>query len=87
MKTPFTYLTTGLAAVAIGGAVALAPIAGAATQPAIVAGATAPSAIRSAGTDPLVPYGTEPQEPARLGYVDSSHDEANTTNGQVDLPF
>jgi hypothetical protein len=52
-----------------------------------MAGASAHSAIGDAGTDPLVPYGTEPQVPYRLGYVDSDHDEANTTAGQVDLPF
>jgi hypothetical protein len=82
-----TYVTSGLVAAAIGGAIALAPIAGAATLPAPMAGATAHSAIGDAGTDPLVPYGTEPQVPYRLGYVDSNHDEADTTAGQVDLPF
>src|ERR1700712_2585674 len=74
MKTPFTYVTSALAALAIGGAVALAPVASATGSP-----------IGSAGTDPLVPYGTEPHVAGVLGYVDSSHDEANTTNGQVDL--
>ncbi|KMO79695.1 hypothetical protein EV589_1027 [Mycobacterium sp. BK558] len=39
------------------------------------------------GTDPLIPFGTEPIAPVRLGYVDSNHDEANTTNGGVDTPF
>lgn len=86
MKT-HAYVTSGLVAVVIGGAIALAPIAGAATLPAPMAGASAHSAIGDAGTDPLVPYGTEPQVPYRLGYVDSNHDEANTTAGQVDLPF
>jgi hypothetical protein len=86
MKTPFKYLTSGLAALAIGGAVALAPVASASTPAAPVASAMG-SPIGGAGTDPLVPYGTEPHIPGVLGYVDSSHDEANTTNGQVDLPF
>ena len=86
MKTPFTYVTSALAALAIGGAVALAPVASAATPPAPVASAMG-SPIGSAGTDPLVPYGTAPHVAGVLGYVDSSHDEANTTNGQVDLPF
>ena len=49
--------------------------------------AETPSVVGSAGTDPLVPYGTEPEIPYRLGYVDSNHDEANTSNGEVDLPF
>jgi hypothetical protein len=78
MKTTIKYVGPWLAAVAIGGAIALAPIASAATHPAPVA---------SAGTDPLVPYGTNPHSPYRLGYHVSNHDEANTTNGQVDVPF
>ena len=87
MKITFTYLTSGLAAIAIGAAVALAPVANAATLPAPASSAETPFAVGSAGTDPLVPYGTEPQTPYRLGYVDSNHDEANTSNGEVDLPF
>jgi hypothetical protein len=86
MKTPFKYVTSGLAALVIGGAVALAPVASAATPPAPVVSAMG-APIGDAGTDPLVPYGTQPHVPGVLGYVDSSHDEANTTNGQVDLPF
>jgi hypothetical protein len=86
MKTAFKYVTSGLAALAICGAVALAPVASAATLPAPVASAVG-SPVGGAGTDPLVPYGTEPKVPAVLGYVDSNHDEANTTNGQVDQPF
>jgi hypothetical protein len=85
MKNTVKYVVSGLAAAAIGGAIVLAPVASAATLPA--ASVAMSSGIGSAGTDPLVPYGTEPQVPGRLGYVDSSHDEANTTNGQVDLPF
>jgi hypothetical protein len=86
MKTTFKHVTSGLAALAIGGAVAFAPVASAATPATPVASAMG-SPIGSAGTDPLVPFGTEPHVPGVLGYVDSSHDEANTTNGQVDLPF
>ncbi|MDP9165282.1 MAG: hypothetical protein M3O32_04370 [Actinomycetota bacterium] len=86
MKTPLTYVTSGLAAVAIGAAIVLAPVASAATTSAPVVTAKT-SIVGDAGTDPLVPYGTDPQVPYRLGYVDSNHDEANTTNGQVDLPF
>ena len=85
-KTTLKYVTSGLAALAIGGAVAFAPVASAATPATPVASAMG-SPIGSAGTDPLVPFGTEPHVPGVLGYVDSSHDEANTTNGQVDLPF
>jgi hypothetical protein len=39
------------------------------------------------GTDPLVPYGTEPQAPVTPGYVNHNHDEGVTSNGEVDLPF
>ena len=39
------------------------------------------------GTDPLVPYGAEPQVPITPGYVNRNHDEGVTSNGEVDLPF
>ena len=68
MKTTIKCIAPWLAAAAIGGAIALAPIA-------------------SADTDPLVPYGTNPQVPYVLGQHESNHDEADTTNGQLDLPF
>ena len=38
-------------------------------------------------TDPLVPYGTDPQVPYRLGYINPNHDEGNTSNGELDIPF
>jgi hypothetical protein len=77
------YVAPWLAAAAIGGAVALAPIASAATPP-----APAPAASTgTAGTDPLVPFGTDPHSPYVFGYHTSDHDESNTTNGQVDVPF
>jgi hypothetical protein len=68
MNTSIKYTAPWLAAAAIGGAIALAPIA-------------------SADTDPAVPYGTDPHSPYILGYHVSNHDEANTANGQVDVPF
>ena len=68
MNTLINYTAPWLAVAAIGGAIALAPIA-------------------SADTDPAVPYGTDPHSPYILGYHVSNHDEANTTNGQVDVPF
>ena len=34
-----------------------------------------------------VPYGTNPHSPYVFGYHESNHDEAYTTNGQVDVPF
>jgi|GEM_PF-1495478 len=77
------YVAPWLAAAAIGGAVALAPIASAATAPTPAPAAT----TGTAGTDPLVPFGTDPHSPYDFGYHVSDHDEANTTNGQVDVPF
>ena len=47
----------------------------------------APAGDDHSGADPLVPYGTEPQVPVTLGYVNPNHDEGITTNGEVDLPF
>ncbi len=83
MTTTIKYVAPWLAAAAIGGAIALAPIASAASP----STATTHSAPAAAGTDPLVPYGTDPQVPYRLGYINPNHDEGNTTNGEVDLPF
>lgn len=84
MKTTLKFVAPWLAAAAIGGALALAPAAAAATHAAPTANT---SVLAYEGTSPLVPYGTDPQVPQRLGYIDSNHDEANTSNGQVDLPF
>jgi hypothetical protein len=54
---------------------------------AAIGGAIAFAPTASADTDPLVPYGTNPHTPYILGFHESNHDEANTTNGQVDVPF
>ena len=83
MKTTIKCVAPWLAAVAIGGAIAFAPIASAVTP---VASAATPAPVSSAGTDPLVPYGTDPHVPS-LGFDESNHDGANTTNGFVDVPF
>lgn len=67
MKT-IKYAAPWLAAAAMGAAVALAPIAGAATH-AIPAPATTPSAHAPAtDTDPATPFGTDPESPAIFGY-------------------
>jgi hypothetical protein len=87
MKSTVKYVMPGLAAAAIGAAVAFAPIAGATTLATPHTSAATPLAVGSSGADPLVPYGTAPHVSTRLGYIDSNHDEANTTNGEVDLPF
>jgi hypothetical protein len=86
MKTSTKRLAPWLAALAIGGTVALAPVAAAATTPGPVVVSTAPAAPGS-GTDPLIPYGTDPMSPYRLGYINPNHDQANTTNGELDAPF
>jgi hypothetical protein len=54
---------------------------------AAIAGAIALAPIASADADPDVPYGTNPHSPYIFGFHVSNHDEANTTNGQVDVPF
>ena len=54
---------------------------------AAIGGAIALAPIANADTDPAVPYNTEPHSPYVLGYHVSNHDEAYTTNGQVDVPF
>ncbi|MBE1552623.1 hypothetical protein GGC64_006710 [Mycobacterium sp. OAS707] len=77
------YVAPWLAAAAIGAAVALAPTASAATPPAPAPAVT----TGTAGTDPLVPFGTDPHSPYVFGYHTSDHDESDTTNGQVDVPF
>jgi hypothetical protein len=43
--------------------------------------------IAGADTDPLVPYGTNPQVSVPVGSHTSDQDEADTSNGRVDLPF
>jgi hypothetical protein len=69
MKTKIKYLAPWLAAAAIGGAIALAPIASAATHPAPAPStAGSRSAVGSAGTDPSTPYGTDPMSPDIFGY-------------------
>lgn len=85
MKTTIKFLAPWLAAAALGGAIGLAPIASAATIPTPHTGPAA--SVGTAGTDPLVPFGTDPSVPYRLGYINPNHDEGNTTNGEVDLPF
>lgn len=97
MRTNIKCIAPWLAAAAIGAAVGLAPIASAdaglapVPQSNIVAdpgvSATASPTTDGTGTDPLVPYGTEPVAPYRLGYINPNHDEGNTTNGEIDVPF
>ena len=53
---------------------------------AAIGAAIALAPIASADTNSAVPYGTDPHIPS-LGYQVSNHDEANTTNGFIDVPF
>jgi hypothetical protein len=61
----------------------VAPLAAAAA----IAGAMAFAPIAAADTNPLLPYGTNPQPGTSIGLHIDNHDETNTTNGYVDLPF
>jgi hypothetical protein len=76
-----------LATAAIVTAIGFAPFAAtAAAEPAPVVTTTQAAPADDAGTDPLVPFGVEPTIPYQLGLIDPDHDNADTTNGQVDLP-
>lgn len=101
MKTPIAFATPLLAVGLAAGFVALAPAMG--PTVALAAGPTsttswqnntpvsvdtgAPVGDAKAGTDPLVPFGTDPQAPVTTGFINRNHDEGITTNGEVDLPF
>jgi hypothetical protein len=88
MNTRTRHIGTFVAAMALGGAVAFAPIA--AAEPVHVPVGPAdiqPGPVGGAGTDPLVPNGTLPVAPWTVGYVNPDHDNGDTTNGAVDLPF
>jgi hypothetical protein len=88
MQALIKYFTPSLAVAAIGGAVVLAPVASAATHVAPAPStATSSAPVAVTDTDPLVPFGTDPYSPYVFGYHVSDHDEANTTNGQIDVPF
>jgi hypothetical protein len=98
----FAKATTTLAAGLMAGMIAFTPIAGAATtdvadgqastatshpnQP-ISVESGAPLGDENLGTAPLIPFGTDPQSPVKLGYIDRNHDEGITANGAVDTPF
>ncbi|MDT5079415.1 MAG: hypothetical protein QOJ80_4052 [Mycobacterium sp.] len=76
MRTTIKY-RAWLVTVSIGAAIALAPIASADTDPQV-----------PYSPDPYVPYGPQlPQSPDVFGQHPSNHDETDTTNGYVDLPF
>jgi hypothetical protein len=69
MKTSIKLVAPWLAAATLGGAIALAPNASAATHPAQAPKAAASeSAAGRPGTDPSTPYGTDPMSPDIFGY-------------------
>jgi hypothetical protein len=76
MRTTIRY-RAWLVTASIGAAIVLAPIASADTDPQV-----------PYGPDPYIPYGPPlPQSPDVFGQHPSNHDETDTTNGSVDLPF
>lgn len=84
-KSTKTAGLTALTVAVAGLLIAFAPAGGADTT--ALADSRPIATGQNDGTDPLIPFGTEPMSPVRLGYVDSNHDEANTSNGGVDVPF
>ena len=60
------FIAPWLAAAAMGAAVALAPIASAATPMAPATTHPIPAVVTD--TDPATPYGTDPESPAIFGY-------------------
>ena len=85
MRTAIKYLAPWLAAAAIAGAVALAPIAGAVSNPTGPNGSD-PDPTVPFGEDPSVPYGTLPMSPYIYGYHtwDDVHSPYDIKNG---VPF
>ena len=90
MKKAIKYVTPWLSAAAIGGAMALAPVASAAPAPGphnnVIAAEPSPGA---SGEDPLVPNGTDPQIPFQNGYYNPTlpNDSGNANpGGGVGLP-
>jgi hypothetical protein len=49
--------------------------------------AIAHAPIANADPNPRVPYGTNPTDTSVFGHHVDNQDEANTTNGFVDVPF
>jgi hypothetical protein len=97
MNMTIKHIAPWLAAAAIGAAIGIAPVANADPGSAPVsqsrfapnsaASATPATAPFGTGEDPLVPNGPNPSIPNQLGYINLNHDEGNTSNGFVDLPF
>ena len=92
MNKTIKYMAPWLSAAAIGGAIALAPFASAASAPVPhnnVNANAAPAATGQSGEDPLVPDGTDPQIPFQNGYYNPilPNDSGNANpGGGVGLP-
>jgi hypothetical protein len=97
-----TRITAAVAAGLVAGLTAFAPIAAADTHDVadpqtstaqahpttpIDGQSGAPVGDTTPGADPLIPFGTDPLSKVKLGYIDRNHDEGNTANGFVDVPF
>ena len=52
-----------------------------------IAAAMALAPVAGADTSPLLPFGTTPQVKTSLNLSTSNHDEIETTDGSLDLPF
>jgi hypothetical protein len=91
MKITIRQLAPAFAAAAIGGAVVLAPIASAATQPLPVSYSTATQPAPGTGPDPLVPYGATPYTPFYNSpgdtYSGDPNDDDGPNNPGIDSAF
>ena len=52
-----------------------------------IAAGVALAPVASADTSPLLPFGTTPQVKTTLNLQTSNHDELDTSDGSLDLPF
>jgi hypothetical protein len=92
MKKAIKYVAPWLSMAAIGGAIALAPLASAAPAPVppndVVTNPVQSTSAQS-GEDPRVPFGPDPYVPFPEGFYNpNTSDGSGTTNpaGGVDLP-
>lgn len=75
MRTKIALVTPWLAAAAIGGAIALAPLASADTNPGESYGSNSANAP------------AKHRDPSTFGVHSDDHDETDQTAGSVDIPF
>lgn len=91
MKIAIKHTAPLLAAVAIGGAIVLAPIASAATAANLVSHSPAARPNPGTGPDPLVPYGTNPYVPYYNSpgdtYTGDPNDDDGPNNPGIDSAY